>query len=268
MEKYTVGQIAKALGVSAQTLRHYESLGLITSLRNDGNQYRMYSMSDTRVLFMISIYRSMGFSLPKIKEMLQEMTSSEVKKSFDERIEEVNAEIQKLIRKKEELEEYKRSIQRAEERANQFWIEDADQTMLAVMKDGSGKSLENKKENRLVEYQKLAPHVRQGFIISKEIWNQESVFDFQYGVFVSRKYAEECLSKEELDRHLITVGGPVAKMMIKTDGESLSRKTFEPFFEWIEKQGLKINSDLYGVVRYHAYYEHEVTCFEFLVSVV
>ena len=228
----------------------------------------MYSMSDTRVLFMISIYRSMGFSLPKIKEMLQEMTSSEVKKSFDERIEEVNAEIQKLIRKKEELEEYKRSIQRAEERANQFWIEDADQTMLAVMKDGSGKSLENKKENRLVEYQKLAPHVRQGFIISKEIWNQESVFDFQYGVFVSRKYAEECLSKEELDRHLITVGGPVAKMMIKTDGESLSRKTFEPFFEWIEKQGLKINSDLYGVVRYHAYYEHEVTCFEFLVSVV
>ena len=32
MEKYTVGQIAKAMGVSAQTLRHYESLGLISLL--------------------------------------------------------------------------------------------------------------------------------------------------------------------------------------------------------------------------------------------
>ena len=79
MEKYTVGQIATAMGVSAQTLRHYESLGLISSMRNDENQYRTYSLDDTRILFMISIYRSMGFSLPKIKQMLKDMNEQQKK---------------------------------------------------------------------------------------------------------------------------------------------------------------------------------------------
>ena len=96
MEKYTVGQIAKSLGVSSQTLRHYESLGLITSQRNDDNQYRTYAVEDTRSLFMISIYRSMGFSLPKIKQMLQEMTMNEVKTSFQQRIDDVNEQLQQL----------------------------------------------------------------------------------------------------------------------------------------------------------------------------
>lgn len=267
MEKYTVGQIAKSLGVSSQTLRHYESLGLVASSRNDENQYRTYSLDDTRILFMISIYRSMGFSLPKIKEMLKEMTSTEVKQSFEDRINEVNVEIDRLNQIKEELEEYRRNIENAEEKVNSFWIEEASHTMVSVMKAGSGLSLENEKGNQLVEYQKLAPHVRQGFIISRNLLSCDESFDYQYGVFVPKKYAEARLSKHELDKHMITIQGPLAKTVIKMQGEVLSRKTFEPFFSWISEQGLTICSDLYGVVRYHAYYEREVTYFEFIVSV-
>ncbi|MBP3399076.1 MAG: MerR family transcriptional regulator [Erysipelotrichaceae bacterium] len=267
MSKYTVGQIAKSLGVSTQTLRHYESLGLITSHRNDDNQYRTYTVEDTRILFMISIYRSMGFSLPKIKEMLQEMTINEVKGSFEQRIHEVNEQIYQLEMMKQELQEYHRSIEMAEKAVGTYWIEKDGHTMVSVMKSGSGFSLNNEKDNQLVEYQKLAPHVRQGFVISKSILDGESSFDFQYGVFMNKDYAKKILTKSEMDRHLVTIDGPIAKTVIKTQGENFSKKRFEPFFEWIESQGYKIASDLYGVVRYHAYYEQEVSYFEFLVSV-
>ncbi len=267
MEKYTVGQMAKALGVSAQTLRHYESLGLIASSRNDDNQYRTYSLDDTRILFMINIYRSMGFSLPRIKEMLKEMNTLEVKKSFTERIDEVNREIEQLMQIKKELDEYRDSIQMAEEKNGTFWIEEKDHKMVSVMKSGSGFSLENEKDNQLVEYQKLAPHVRQGFIISKNLVHQKSLSDYQYGVFMSKSSAESVLSEDELNKHFITVKGPLAKTVIQTKNEMLSYHLFEPFFEWIENQGYEIVSDLYGVVRYHAYYECETTLFEFIVSI-
>lgn len=267
MEKYTVGQIAKSLGVSSQTLRHYESLGLITSQRNDDNQYRTYAVEDTRSLFMISIYRSMGFSLPKIKQMLQEMTMNEVKTSFQQRIDDVNEQLQQLELLKKELEEYHRGIEMAEKAAGTYWIEEEGHTMVSVMKSGSGFSLINEKDNQLVEYQKLAPHVRQGFVISKSALDDEAPFDFKYGVFLNMDYAVKTLSLSELERHTVTIKGPLAKTVIKTQGEHFSMNRFKSFFDWIESQGYKIASDLYGVVRYHAYYEQEVTYFEFLVSI-
>ncbi len=267
MDKYTVGQIAKAMGVSAQTLRHYESLGLISSMRNDENQYRTYSLDDTRILFMISIYRSMGFSLPKIKQMLKDMNEKDVISSFDERLREVDAEIRTLELLKFELERYRQGIENSFEKVGKYWIEDKGHTMVSVMKSGSGLSLDNDKDNELVEYQKLAPHVRQGFVISKDSFKENADFDYQYGVFVTDSIARQILSEEELEKYMISIKGPIAKTIIRTNGELLSKETFKSFFEWIEMQGYEIVSDLYGTARYHAYYQQETTLFEFLVSV-
>ena len=267
MEKYTVGQIAKSVGVSAQTLRHYESLGLITAARNDENQYRTYSLADTRILFMISIYRSMGFSLPKIKEMLKEMNERQVISSFDERIVEVEEEIRQLELLKHELKEYRSGIEKSFDQTGKYWLEEQGHEMVSVMKSGSGFSLENEKENELVQYQKLAPHVRQGFVISKDSLNEGSQFDYQYGVFISGKIARQKLSETELNKHWVSIKGPIAKTIVRTNGEHLSKKKFEEFLNWINEQGYEVASDLYGVARYHAYFEREKTLFEFIASV-
>ena len=63
MKRYTVGQMAKAMGVSPQTLRHYEEMGLVEAQRNEQNQYREFSMRDNKILMQTALYRSMGFSL-------------------------------------------------------------------------------------------------------------------------------------------------------------------------------------------------------------
>lgn len=267
MSKYTVGQIAKALGVSSQTLRHYESLGLITSTRNDDNQYRTYSLDDTRLLFMVSIYRSMGFSLPKIKEMIKEMNEKQIMNSFDDRVMEVEKEIHQLQLIKRELIEYREGIERSFDHAENYWIEENGPEMVSVMKSGNGLSLENEHDNQLVEYQKLAPHVRQGFVISRDSLIEEKNFEFKYGVFVSSRYAKEYLSEHELQKYWVSIEGPVAKTVIKTNGETFSKEIFENFLHWIDSQGYEIVSDLYGVARYHAYYHQETTLFEFAVSI-
>jgi MerR family redox-sensitive transcriptional activator SoxR len=62
----TVGQVAKRCGVKVSTLHFYESLGLIKSLRNQGNQ-RRYMREVLRRISVIKAAQKMGVSLEEIK---------------------------------------------------------------------------------------------------------------------------------------------------------------------------------------------------------
>lgn len=62
----SVGQVAKRCGVKVSTLHFYESLGLIKSLRNQGNQ-RRYMREVLRRISVIKAAQKMGVSLEEIK---------------------------------------------------------------------------------------------------------------------------------------------------------------------------------------------------------
>ena len=66
----TVTEIAKQTGVSVRTLHHYDSIGLLkpTSVTEAG--YRLYDEDALMRLYLIIVYRELGFSLKKIADIL------------------------------------------------------------------------------------------------------------------------------------------------------------------------------------------------------
>ena len=67
---YRIGELAKACGVKADTLRFYEKNGLISpGIRNESG-YRLYGEQDKRRLEFIIRAKSVGFSLADIGELL------------------------------------------------------------------------------------------------------------------------------------------------------------------------------------------------------
>lgn len=66
----TIGDLTRETGVAAQTIRHYETTGLLPrSVRSEGNQ-RRYDKSHLESLGFIKHARELGFSIENIRELI------------------------------------------------------------------------------------------------------------------------------------------------------------------------------------------------------
>ena len=65
-----IGQAARASGVSAKMVRHYESLGLLGAVARTDSGYRQYRAADVHTLRFIKRARDRGFSMAEIAELV------------------------------------------------------------------------------------------------------------------------------------------------------------------------------------------------------
>ena len=69
---YTVGEMAKLLGVTASTLRYYEQIGIIAPIARDPSSgHRAYTNEDIQSLVTISCLSATGMPLDAMREYLK-----------------------------------------------------------------------------------------------------------------------------------------------------------------------------------------------------
>lgn len=105
---YNIGQAAKASGISAKMIRHYEEVGLMPAASRTLSGYRTYNHQDVHLLRFIRHSRDLGFSIKQIADLLslwrdKNRASSKVKSLAAEHIEMLNKKIEELNTMKSEL---------------------------------------------------------------------------------------------------------------------------------------------------------------------
>lgn len=98
---YTIGEMAKTLGVPTSTLRFYEKKGLLPFVERSSGGIRMFTSSDYECLKIIECLKKSGMSLKDIAKFIQmvmqgDKTIEDRLKMFLKRRQEVQKQIEEL----------------------------------------------------------------------------------------------------------------------------------------------------------------------------
>lgn len=109
MEMMNIGEAAKASGVSAKMIRHYEEVGLVRAAERSESGYRLYSGTDVHTLRFIRHARDLGFSIAGIGELVglwnnRRRSSRVVKAVAQAHIEELERKARDILAMKATLE--------------------------------------------------------------------------------------------------------------------------------------------------------------------
>ena len=67
--KYSIGEVSKMVEISLRTIRYYEELGLLNSVKRVEGGKRIYTDDDVRRLKFIKRLKILGLSLTEMKEL-------------------------------------------------------------------------------------------------------------------------------------------------------------------------------------------------------
>lgn len=111
-----IQELAQRSGVSAKTIRYYESIGLLHHPQRAENNYRQYTPDAVERLRFIVTARGLGFKLTDISEFLTArdegtLPCKRVLDSFDERIRDIDRRIADLLALRDTLDRIRREGQ-------------------------------------------------------------------------------------------------------------------------------------------------------------
>ncbi len=96
MNLITISEISKGLCISTRTLRYYEQIGLIESVKKDDYAYRTFDEATVNRLQQILVLRKLRIPLKQIGVILQSENTSAIIDAFRQNLAELDGEITAL----------------------------------------------------------------------------------------------------------------------------------------------------------------------------
>ncbi len=96
-----IGEAAKLSGISAKTIRYYESVGLMPEPTRAANGYRHYRDKDLQTLRFIHRSRNLGFTIKDIRDLLglwqdKERASADVREVAKRHVAEIEQRLEEM----------------------------------------------------------------------------------------------------------------------------------------------------------------------------
>lgn len=240
---YTIGDMAKLLGVTAEAIRYYESKGIIKPLRDKDSGYRHFTTWDLHMLARARHYRQCGFSLEETANLLAGNQLEDVEQALQVKEEEIQHEILWNINLLQSLRQNQARIRSAREDIGVYRI--LKSPGIYRMNTQKCYTLPQTKEEKMMIRQWME---KTPFVYSTAVFHKDQIEagdeNFDFGLGVDEEYAA-FLGVEE--------GGLVEyyppKLCVYTcfpsrSGSYLSYHLLQPAFDYMSHNGLRLSGDI------------------------
>ncbi len=113
----TIGQVSQRTGISAKTIRYYESIGLLPPPPRGENTYRRYSGADVNRLLLLRRIKLLGAPLADAKHLLEGATDARCVDAqeallslVDTRLTALDRQIEELRALRDQVSDYRREL--------------------------------------------------------------------------------------------------------------------------------------------------------------
>ena len=118
LDQLKIGEVADMVGVSTRTIRYYEEIGLLNSVKRAEGGKRVYTDLDVQRLKFIKRLKHLGLTLSEMHELqhLYQIHGTNKKvllrllELLDSHGDKIDERIQNLVRLKEEILDYRKRI--------------------------------------------------------------------------------------------------------------------------------------------------------------
>lgn len=199
-EKYLVSEIAKYFGVTNDTIRYYDKLGIISPSKDKNNNYRYYSRGDIICFSYVFELKNIELPLKEINTMLNDSSLEYAASVIEDHERRIEDKIKKLQQLKSVINDYRKCFNNAIENIDVIKISENPNIIYRQIEEPNGSVIEN-----MSYFQNLTMmHVPLfTFCIDKELFLSEMFYNNikesrkYYKYALSLKDEEELISKED-----------------------------------------------------------------------
>ena len=242
-QKYSIGTMARLLGISAEAIRYYESRNIIQPVRDPETGYRYYNTWDFHMLLRARHYQNYGFSLEEVADLFRSRDLPGIQEQMGMQEAGIQREIVRQINLLKRIRQSQAMLEDAVNSVGQYRIEE--RPGIYRMNTQKNYTLcRSKEELKLIEeWAGKTPFVYSCAVFyEEEIRKGETGFDF--GMGLNEEYAQ-FLEVEETDQ--VQYYPPclcVHTCLPSRSGQYLSLNSLKDSLDYLKSNGLELQGDI------------------------
>ncbi|MDO4274192.1 MAG: MerR family transcriptional regulator [Eubacteriales bacterium] len=246
---YFTNDVYKNLGLTRETLRYYEEIGLISPERNRISQYREFSFDDVSRLMTIDFYKKRGFTPLEIKKLMRN-SKHDGAEPLRRKIKEIENNIYKQQRIVKRLSETAAFREDAAQSEKVFSVKELPLYYVAETFDAVS-SLKEYRE-RVLAFMDL----QEEDILSNLV--RAVTFDRSGYKGTKMCFVRQAAKKELAGENTYLESGKCMHTVLKADShdDSLMEEMFFSSFQWAKEHGESFKGVVYIFVRFVELSEH------------
>ena len=242
---YTIGELAKILGITAETIRYYERKEIIAPIHDQESGYRYYTTWDLHMLIRARCYLGFGLSIEETAGILQSKSLEEI----DDLLEEQEQIIQKNIIYQMNLLKRLRTNRKLISRSESLNFTLQKRPGIYRIDTQKCYTIDLKKDEReeLKDFCQKIP-----FVFSTALFPQEHIEkgnkEFYYGIGVEEEFAGVLDIKESEYVHYYPEHLCLYMSISSRSSQILTYEVLKPAFDYMEKNNLQLAGDVISQV--------------------